>query len=255
MKFSTNSNLVIVQARMSSTRLPGKVMELLGKVPLIEYQLRRIQEAKLVQETVVATSHDDSDNPLVNHLELMHQPYVRGSLNDVLSRYIKVIDMFEPTYFIRITGDCPLVMPELIDSMILEFEKLEIDYLSNALEPTFPDGLDVEIVKTSALRKLNALAISSTEREHVTLGIYSRPDEFTIKNYRHAKDLSSERWTVDYPADLDFIRSVVAFERTQKGLLTITQVVNFISEHPEYRNASPSELRNEALRDWKFISE
>jgi len=255
LKFPRKTNLVIVQARMSSTRLPGKVLELLGKVPLIEYQLRRIKEAKLVQEIVVATSDDDSDNPLVRHLELMNQPYVRGSLNDVLSRYIKVIDEYESDYFLRITGDCPLVMPEMLDSMILEFEKLGIDYLSNALEPTFPDGLDVEIVKTSALRRLNLLATSSTEREHVTLGIYTRPEEFTIKNYRHAKDLSSERWTVDYPADLDFVRNVVAFESTQKGLLTIAQVINFISEHPEFRNTSPSELRNEALRDWKFNDE
>ncbi len=249
------TNLVIVQARMSSTRLPGKVLELLGKVPLIEYQLRRIKEAKLVQEIVVATSDDDSDNPLVSHLDSIHQPYVRGSLHDVLSRYIKVIDMYEPAYFIRITGDCPLVMPEMLDSMILEFEKFEIDYLSNALEPTFPDGLDVEIVKASALRRVNELPISSTEREHVTLGIYSRPEEFIIKNYPNAKDISSERWTVDYPADLDFVRNVVAFESTQKGFLTISQVIKFVSEHPEYRNASPSELRNEALRDWKFKGE
>jgi len=240
---------------MSSTRLPGKVLELLGEIPLIEYQLQRITKAKKVQKIVVATSDNDSDNPLVNHLESISQLYVRGSLNDVLSRYIKVIDNYNPDYFIRITGDCPLVMPEILDSMILEFEKLNIDYLSNALEPTFPDGLDVEIVRTSALRELSTMVISSTEREHVTLGIYSRPEKFSIMNYRHSADLSAERWTVDYPADLEFVRNVVAFENTQTELLTMTKVVTFIKENPECRNASPGELRNEALRDWRFNSE
>lgn len=255
MNSARKRNLVVIQARMSSTRLPGKVLEPLGEIPLIEYQLRRIKKAKHVQKIVVATSDEESDNPLVNYLNSIQQPYVRGSLNDVLSRFIKVIDNYEPDYFIRITGDCPLVMPELLDTMILEFEKIEVDYLSNALEPTFPDGLDIEIVNTSALRKLNRLGISLTEREHVTLGIYARPKDFTIKNYRHPTDLSAERWTVDYPADLDFVRNVVAFESTQRRFLTLAQVLDFINENPEYRNASPSNLRNEALRDWKFKSE
>jgi len=240
---------------MSSTRLPGKVLELLGDIPLIEYQLQRIAKAKQVQKVVVATSDDKSDNPLVKHLKSISQPYVRGSLNDVLSRYVKVIDKYNPDYFIRITGDCPLVMPELLDSMILEFEKINVDYLSNVLEPTFPDGLDIEIVRTSALRELNTMGISSMEREHVTLGIYSRPEKFTLMNYRHLTDLSAERWTVDYPADLDFVRKIVAFENTQTGLLTITQVIRFLSEHPECRNASSGELRNEVLRNWRFKSE
>jgi spore coat polysaccharide biosynthesis protein SpsF (cytidylyltransferase family) len=236
---------------MTSTRLPGKVLQLLEESPLIDYQLQRISKSKLVQRIVVATSQEKSDDLLVEHLEHKSQAFVRGSLNDVLSRFVEALDIYQPDYFIRITGDCPLVMPEILDSMIEVFEKADIDYLSNALEPSFPDGLDIEIVKSSALRKLNTMELSLTEKEHVTLGIYSRPEIFRIQNYRNATDLSTERWTVDYPQDLEFVRRVVRYEKSQPELLTLSQVLNFVRDYPEQRNTLAGNLRNEALKDWE----
>lgn len=236
---------------MTSTRLPGKVLESIEESTLIDYQLQRISKCKLVQRIVVATSQEKSDNLLVDHLERKSHPFVRGSLNDVLARFIKVLDVYNPDYFIRITGDCPLIMPEILDSMIEVFEGTELDYLSNALEPSFPDGLDVEIVKSSTLRKLSTMALSLTEKEHVTLGIYSRPEMFSIQNYRNPIDLSAERWTVDYPEDLEFIRRIVKFEKTQSDLLTIRQVLNFLENNPEQRNSLSGNLRNEALNGWE----
>jgi spore coat polysaccharide biosynthesis protein SpsF (cytidylyltransferase family) len=236
---------------MTSTRLPGKVLKSIEESTLIDYQLQRISKCKLVQRIVVATSQEKSDNLLVDHLERKSHPFVRGSLNDVLARFIKVLDVYNPDYFIRITGDCPLIMPEILDSMIEVFEGTELDYLSNALEPSFPDGLDVEIVKSSTLRKLSTMALSLTEKEHVTLGIYSRPEMFSIQNYRNSIDLSAERWTVDYPEDLEFIRRIVKFEKTQSDLLTIRQVLNFLENNPEQRNSLSGNLRNEALNGWE----
>ena len=235
---------------MSSTRLPGKVLQSLEEKPMIDYQLQRISKCKFVQKIVVATSEEMSDDLLVEHLTRSRVEVVRGPLDDVFSRFIKVLDIYRPEYFIRITADCPLVMPDIIDSMVEEFEKSQPDYLSNALEPSFPDGLDVEIVKSSALRRLNSMKLSPTEREHVTLGIYSRPGIFEASNFRNETDLSIERWTVDYPQDLDFIRGIVRFENTQSDLLTVSQVLKYLDKHPTKRNVLSGKLRNEALKDW-----
>ena len=236
---------------MSSTRLPGKVLRDLDGIPMIGYQLKRVLKSLLVNKVVVATSTDESDNPLVAYLDTISQEVVRGPLNDVLSRFLMVLDIYNPPYFVRITGDCPLVMPDLLDSMISKYESSSLDYLSNALNPSFPDGLDVEIVKTSALRRLNLMQLSEPEREHVTLGLYSRPTDFTLKNYNHPLDLSRERWTVDYPEDLEFIRRVVKHENALNQIMSLEDVLKFLRDFPELRNKVSSNLRNEAIKEWR----
>ena len=135
--------------------------------------------------------------------------------------------------------------------MIEVFEKSVLDYLSNTLEPSFPDGLNIDKVKTSALRELNTIKLSTTEKEHVTLGIYSRPNLFSIQNYSNRTDLSEERWTVDYTQDLEFVRTIVRFEKKQFRFLTFSEVVNFLRNNPEPGNTLTGNLRNEALKDWK----
>ena len=236
---------------MGSTRLPGKVMGDLDGIPMIGYQLKRLRKSALVSKVVVATTIDGSDNPLVAYLDTIAQEVVRGPINDVLMRFLMVLDVYNPPYFVRITGDCPLVMPDLIDSMISEFESASLDYLSNALNPSFPDGLDIEIVKTSALRRLDGMQLSEPEREHVTLGLYSRPTEFTLKNINCSLDLSEERWTVDYPEDLEFIRRVVKHENALNQIMSLEDVLKFLKDFPELRNKVSSDLRNEAIREWR----
>lgn len=244
-------NLVIIQARMSSTRFPGKVLAELNGQPMIAYLIKRVMNSEYVDQIVVATSTDSSDDELSDYLQSIHQPVHRGPLEDVLTRFLAVLDVYNPHYFIRITGDCPLVMPELIDSMIQDFENSDSDYLSNVLEPSFPDGLDVEIISTSALRRLSSLKVSQIEREHVTLGMYSRPLLFSLKNFHSGFSLQDERWTVDYPEDLEFVRQIVSFEKTQKAILSFQEVLNYLNSHPEVRNMLTGELRNEALKDWE----
>jgi spore coat polysaccharide biosynthesis protein SpsF len=246
-----SSNLVVIQARMNSTRFPGKVLADLHGEPMIKYQIERVKSSQEVNQIVVATSTEESDNELSDYLNSVSQPVFRGPLNNVLLRFLQVLDTYNPSYFIRITGDCPLVMPDLLDEMIRQFTNSDLDYLSNVIEPSFPDGLDIEIVSTHAFRNLAKLNLSTVEREHVTLGLYSRPSQFKIQNFGSNLGMQRERWTVDYPEDLEFIRRVVAFEKTQSKLLEISEVLKYLKNNPEAQNKLSGDLRNEALKDWK----
>lgn len=241
------TNLVIVQARMSSTRFPGKVLQDLCGTPMLGYQLSRLRESKRINRIIVATSKDPSDNQITDYLAKISQEYVRGPLDDVLSRFMKVLEIAEPEYFLRITGDCPLVMPDLIDEMIEVFESSQLDYLSNTLKPNFPDGLDIEIVRAAALKRLSTENLGVVEREHVTMGIYQRSEEFKIQNFFGKNNLSGERWTVDYPEDLDFIRRIVQFEKSKGRFLRYDEVQEFLAMNPNIHNRMPDFVRNESL--------
>ena len=180
--------LVILQARMSSNRLPGKVMKEINGMPMIYWQIQRILRSKAVDDLIVATSTDVTDDVLAGYLKGISVKVFRGNLNDVLSRYLEASLAYPHGALIRLTGDCPLVMPDLIDQMVKEFYSLDADYLSNTLKPTYPDGLDIEIIKKGVLNRLVAFSLNQREKEHVTFGIYTRPEIFKCINYENLRD-------------------------------------------------------------------
>lgn len=240
--------LVILQARMGSSRLPGKIMRIVNGKPIIEWQLNRIRQSKLIGEIVVATTVNSVDDILVEYLESMGFSVFRGSEDDVLDRFLGVLDKYRPTSFVRLTADCPLVMPVLIDDAIRYFESSDLDYLSNALEETFPDGLDVEVVKTQALFALNDLSLMPAEREHVTLGIYRRPLQFRIGKVNSLVDLGNQRWTLDYIEDLEFITGVYAHFKGRELTFTIDEVLELLNSKPSLRNSISPNMRNIAIK-------
>lgn len=202
--------VAIVQARMTSSRLPGKVLAELSGAPMILRQLERVSRATLVDGVVVATSSDPSDDALARTVEAAGYVVVRGSLDDVLDRFITAIDASGAQTVVRITADCPLHSPAVIDQVITQFAASDIDYVSNTMEPTFPDGVDVEVVRAEVLREIAATSTDGPEREHVTLGVYRRPERYSIGNVAGDRDLSHLRWTVDTAEDLEFVRGVYA---------------------------------------------
>ena len=210
MAIMKNLNLVVLQARMSSTRLPGKVMTQINGHPMIYWEISRISKAKLVNKIVVAISDQSSDDVLADYLDSIHQEYIRGSLDNVLSRYVKAEENYNPSAIIRLTADCPLVMPELIDQYLDIFHKKDFEYLSNTLELSYPDGLDIEIIAPGVFKKLFEFSLSKEEKEHVTLGIYSRKDKFRVYNVPNKFNISHFRWTVDTSDDLIFVKSIYA---------------------------------------------
>ena len=241
--------LGILQARMTSTRLPGKVMKQINGKPMIHWQIMRILNAKSIDHLVVATSIDPSDDILCQYLDSIGVTTIRGSLEDVKERFDLVLSELQPEVFVRLTADCPLVMPEILDTLVEEFLRRDVDYLSNTIIPTYPDGLDIEVIKRSAFSRLKDLELSKPEKEHVTYAMYSRDNLFTTVNYRNVVDLSAMRWTVDYLEDFNFVSQIFkAFEGNESNF-GLASLLEFLSENPTLKNSIDGRRRNEALLD------
>lgn len=232
-------NVAILQARMSSSRLPGKVMIPINDRPMIHWQIQRILNASKITELVVATSNHESDDILANYLSELQIEVVRGSLENVSDRFNQSLINRDADYFLRLTGDCPIIMPEIIDEMITEFESDPTDYFSNTLELTFPDGLDVEIISRSAFQSLSKINQTDQEREHVTLGLYSRPHEFSLSNFRSPINLGNRRWTVDTLEDMEFIKLVFQYFKGRETTFNLKDMLLAEELTPEFRRIVP----------------
>ena len=235
--------LAIVQARMGSTRLPNKVMLPINGVPLIELLLHRLALTKRIDHIIVATSTSHGDKPLAAHVHGLGYEVFEGSEINVLERFYHAAKAHEPEIVVRITGDCPLVDPELVDAMIADFAIGKVDYLSNLTPPTFPDGLDVEVFTFSSLQQAARNAVTLDQREHVTPFI-RESGRFSIANYANHEDLSRERWTVDQASDLEVVRKVFGHfsPRLDFGW---TEVMKFQKQEPKNFESSQELTRNE----------
>jgi spore coat polysaccharide biosynthesis protein SpsF len=198
----------VLQARMSSSRLPGKVLRPLHGRPMILRITERIARSQELDDLVVVTSVDPSDDPLVDVLSEAGVTVRRGSLTDVFSRYLAVADEFDPSVVVRLTGDNPLVDPDVIDLILREHRDSGADYSSNNITHTFPIGLDAEAVGPDVLRSLSRLPLTDEEREHVTIGVRRRPEQFLLHSVVQPVDHSELRWTVDHPEDFAFAEAV-----------------------------------------------
>jgi spore coat polysaccharide biosynthesis protein SpsF len=241
------TTLGVLQARMASTRLPGKVLAPIVGTPMIGLQIERLRRAALLDGLVVATSTDASDDALVDYLATLDVPVVRGPLDDVLARFGMVIDEFEPDTVVRLTADCPLASPAVVDKVITAYQDRGLDYVSNTMAPTYPDGLDVEVVRAPVLTWGAANFTDPPEREHVTLGVYRRPDQFRIGNVEHTEDLSKWRWTVDTPDDLDFVRAVYERLYADNSAFELEDVLALVRTEPALARTTLDGERNAAL--------
>lgn len=199
--------VAIVQARMKSARLPNKVMREICGEPLIGILLKRLSKASQLDGILVATSHDASNDPLVAYVAKLGYVCIRGSEEDVLSRFLDAAIKANAEVIVRITADCPLIDPVLVDEAVLKFKSSFVDYLSNVSPPTFPDGLDLEVFSFKALQRASIEATTSYEREHVTPYMRS-PQKFKQMNITNDEDYSSIRVTVDEPVDLEVVEGV-----------------------------------------------
>lgn len=238
--------LAILQARVTSTRLPNKVLAPILGQPMLARQIERLRHATTLDKLVVATSDDASDDPLAAMCAAIGLPCHRGSLNDVLARFQGACAAFGPAdHIVRLTGDCPLADPAVIDVVVRHHLASGADYTTNAIQPTWPDGLDVEVVRADILQRACDEARLPSEREHVTPYIHKHPEWFRIEHVKGDRDLSSLRWTVDEAADLTFVTAVYSALYPQNTAFDTTAVLALLERHPELAALNGQFQRNE----------
>lgn len=241
-----SKTVAFIQARMSSSRFPGKVLEPLDGVPMIVFMARRAQRARTLDQVVVVTSTDPSDDALVAAIEHAALPLFRGSLDNVLDRFAVAAERFEADEVVRLTGDCPLIEAATIDAVVSARRHHGADYASNIDPPTYPDGLDVEAFSRAALARSQREARLPSQREHVTPWMRDEAAALRRVNVRNVADCSHLRLTVDYADDLEVVRRIVA-QLPQPLDADLFDILRVVSREPDILSHNPH-ARNEGLQ-------
>lgn len=229
--------LIIIQARMSSSRLSGKVlMPLYNGLPVLHFLCERVAQVQLATGFVVATSNDLTDDPIQSFCEGNSIQFIRGSLFNVASRYARAIELFQPKAIVRITADCPLIDPLIINRMIVDFNERGYDYYSNVCPPTFPNGFDVEIIRAEAFLDSYYKTQDGAELEHVTLNIRRNLNNYSYSNFYNSFDDSSTRLTLDYWEDFLLIKKIYGSLYKNKKIFTYTDISDLLSKNPYLLN-------------------
>lgn len=226
--------LIIVQARMTSTRLPGKVLLPLAGEPMLARLIERLRRVRRANGIVVATTTNATDDPIAALCAQLDVPCHRGSEQDVLSRYADAARLYGADVVVRITADCPLIDPALIDQLIETYEEGDSDYVSNMLPPTWPYGMAVEVFSAAALAQAHAEATQAAEREHVTPFLYWHPERYRLRNVASPVDLSRHRWTVDTPEDYELVRRLFDHLMPTQPQFTQADVLALLDQHPDW---------------------
>jgi spore coat polysaccharide biosynthesis protein SpsF len=234
--------VAIIQARTGSKRLPKKVFLPLGDTTVLGSTVRQVKKAKTIDRVIVATSIESDDDLIERHCEDLGVECFRGSLNDVLDRYYMASKETDADVIVRITADCPLIDPDVIDLVVEEFKRDKKDYVSNGfMESTYPTGMDVEVVSFDALEEVWKEAILPSDREHVMTYFWTHPDRFRIREIKSPDIFSGIRVTLDEPEDYDVLKRVVENVRP----LSLGGIVEYFRKHPEVTALNARFVRNE----------
>ena len=239
----------VIQARLGSTRLPGKTMLLMNGESLLGHLLKRIRKSKHIHAVIVATTTEKKDDPIVEFAMEHGLKYYRGSEDDVLDRFYQTVGTFRLETIVRVTPDCPLLDPRVADRVIEKYLSGSYDYVSNVLEPTYPDGFDTEVFSAGALAKAWREARLPSEREHVTAYIVKHPELFRLCNVRKdGEDLSSIRLTVDTRNDYEFISRVLEKLGMTDDIFHLEDILRVLKENPELMDINRGIGRNEGYQ-------
>lgn len=224
----------IIQARCGSTRFPNKVFALIDGKPLLWHVVNRLKYATKIDDIIVATTVSEKDDKIEEWCKENNVHCFRGSEENVLNRYYSASEAFPSDYVVRITADDPFKEPKVIDAVITKLIEEGYDHVTNNLPPSFPEGLDCEAFKKSALDRSEKEAETAFEREHVTQYIYHHPEIFKIGNVSNSENLSYLRWTVDKDVDFEMVKAVYAHRNpTNKGILLMDEILEILKANPE----------------------
>jgi len=234
----------IIQARCGSTRLPGKVLLKVLDKTILEYVIERVKKAKNIENIIVATTVKKKDLQIVNLAKRLGITVYRGSENDVLDRYYQAARLFKVKHIVRITADCPLIDPQIIDDVINYYFESGADYCNSSIK-SFPDGVDVEIFSSNALNDAWQNAKLLSEREHVTPYITKHADRFKLASFENKIDLSGKRWTLDRKEDFEFIRVVLESLYPGNPDFGINNILEFLKRNPHIEDINKGIPRDE----------
>ncbi len=241
--------VAILQARMGSSRLPGKVMmSILGR-PMLELQIERIRRAVLIDKLVVATTANPEDDEIEQLCTSLNINCFRGSEEDLLDRYYESAKQFQADYIVRLTGDDPLTDPNLIDDMVAKMKSGSFDAVTNTIYPTYPEGLDLSVLTFKSLSRAWSEADLQSQREHVTPYIYDNAEEFRTFHYKQNTDKSSLRWTVDYKEDFIFIEEIYKDLYPSNKTFLTDDVYKLLENKPSLVKINSNFIRNSGLLD------
>lgn len=240
--------LAILQARVSSSRLPGKVLKPLLGAPMLLRQIERLKKSRKIDRLLVATSTEASDDQIEKLCKEHGIAYHRGSLNDVLDRFYQAALDFKPEHVVRLTADCPLTDAKLIDDVIGFYLDGGFDYASNAIQATYPDGLDVEVFRFSCLEQAWREAALPSQREHVTPFIHQQLLRFKIGHFKNSSDLSHLRWTVDEPKDFELVTMIYEALYPMNPAFSTQEILQLLDQRPELMNWNTAHQRNEGYQ-------
>ena len=243
--------IAILQARMGSTRLPGKVLKTIKKKTLLELYINRVKPCQLIDKIVVATTDLEQDNTIEELVVRLGFECFRGSEKDLLDRYYKCACRYNAEVIVRVTPDDPFVDYRVVDRGISIFLENNVDFVTNHLTPTYPEGLDVEIYSFSALEKLWYQAKLLSEREHVFPYIQNHPEEFRIINFTQEQDSSHLRWTIDYECDYEMTKVIYEHLYDQKKLFLQKDIIQLLQKNPEIAEMNAHIQRKEGVNRTK----
>lgn len=235
--------LAIIQARMGSKRLPGKVMRLLIGKPVLWHVVDRLRFSKRIDTIVVATTTDPEDNVIEDWCCANWVQCYRGSRDDVLDRYYQAAQIYQADAILRITADCPALDPEVIDELLSEFEAHGYDVCG--LAGAFPDGLDCEVMTFSALERAWTQADKASEREHVTPYLHHHPEQFSLGRFERFQNLAHHRWTLDEERDLQFLELVFHRLFQEDRPFLTSDILRLLDREPELMTINQGIVRNE----------
>lgn len=228
--------VIILQARMESKRLPKKVMKCILKKTLLEHLLERLIKVSNVQKIVVATTKDPKDNAIAHYCSTKEISVFRGSSNNVLKRYFMAAKAYNADVIVRLTADCPLIDPHIIEQVVQTFlqNSEQFDYVSNTLKRSYPRGMDTEVFSFKALEKTYREAKEEYDQEHVTSFIYNNPKIFRTTNVSYHRDLSFHRWTVDTIEDFMLIKNILESLTKASDPYLMETVLSLFSSNPKW---------------------
>lgn len=229
------STALIVQARMTSTRLPGKVLMPLGGRPMLACLVERLRRVSLADRIIIATTTNATDDVIAKFCEDNAVDCYRGSEHDVLSRYAEAAQHYGADTVVRITSDCPLLDPALVDRVISAYRDGDVDYASNMIEPTWPYGMAVEVFSRNVLLDAHNESVDAAEREHVTPFIYWHPERYVLKSVKLDRNLSDHRWTVDTPEDYELIKLIYTEVYPNNPEFNMEDVLAVMDRHPDWK--------------------